>query len=119
MFKLPVCPHCGTVYRYKDVRKVWGEDIRNTYRTMDHNKAHKHTCYHCHKEFRASGFPGIIVLILLWIIVNMGTLLLMLSRMTQLNIVLMFTVTLVYMALVVVLLPFFVTFRKIEKKKEK
>lgn len=21
MFKLPVCPHCGTIYRYKDVKK--------------------------------------------------------------------------------------------------
>lgn len=118
MFKLPVCPHCGTIYRYKDVRKVWGEDIRNTYRTLNHDKAHNHTCYHCHKEFSASGFPGILVLILIWLVVNIGTLLFALSVMTDLHMEWLFIITLAYMALFVLFVPFFMTFRKTEKKKK-
>lgn len=40
MFKLPVCPHCKTIYRYKDVKK---EEVKK-----------ECTCYHCGKKFRVS-----------------------------------------------------------------
>jgi hypothetical protein len=40
MPKLPVCPHCGTIYRYGDVNKIMGEK--------------SHTCYHCKKNFAVS-----------------------------------------------------------------
>lgn len=119
MFKLPVCPHCGTIYRYKDVRGVMKEDIRNTYKTLDHDKAHKHTCYHCQKQFEAKTFPSGIILVLIIFLMNVGTLLFMLSIMTTLNFVWLFVVTLLYFALFFLLLPFFVTFRKTEKKKKK
>ncbi|MBR1534161.1 MAG: hypothetical protein IJ639_07340 [Ruminococcus sp.] len=117
MFKLPVCPHCGTIYRYKDVRKVWGEDIKNTYKTMDHNKAHNHTCYHCQKEFRAQSLPDALVLVLMIVVLNIGTLLFMLSIMTDLQFGWLFVITFLYIALFNVLLPFFIKFKKIDKKK--
>lgn len=40
MFKLPVCPHCKTIYRYKDVKK---EAVKKEFK-----------CYHCGKKFRVS-----------------------------------------------------------------
>ena len=40
MFKLPVCPHCKTIYRYRDVKKELSKK--------------ECTCYHCGKKFRAS-----------------------------------------------------------------
>ncbi len=39
MFKLPVCPHCKTVYRYGDVKR----EMRKK----------KCVCYHCKGQFRA------------------------------------------------------------------
>lgn len=112
MFKLPVCPHCGTVYRYKDIVNIYKERFGMT-------KAEDPHCYHCQKQFKPSLIPGIFVLIPIWLLLNIGTLLLMLSRMTSLNIVLLFIITLLYIALTVVLIPFFVTFKKIEKKSKK
>ena len=40
MFKLPVCPYCKTIYRYKDVKK---EAVKK-----------ECTCYNCGKKFRVS-----------------------------------------------------------------
>ena len=40
MFKLPVCPHCKTVYSYKEVK--------------NNNKKKTIICYHCKKEFKNS-----------------------------------------------------------------
>lgn len=40
MFKLPVCPHCKTIYRYKDVKK---EAVKKECK-----------CYNCGKKFRVS-----------------------------------------------------------------
>lgn len=40
MFKLPVCPHCKTIFKYKDVKK---EAVKK-----------ECTCYHCGKKFRVS-----------------------------------------------------------------
>ena len=95
------------------------EDIRNTYKTMEHDKGHKHTCYHCQKQFEAKSFPQGIVLVLIIFLANVGTLLFMLSIMTTLNFVLLFVVTLLYMALFFLLLPYFIKFKKVEKKRNK
>lgn len=38
--KLPVCPHCSTIYRYSDVRKTVGKKSC--------------ICYHCKREFKVS-----------------------------------------------------------------
>lgn len=112
MFKLPVCPHCGTVYRYKDVAEILKQRFGMT-------KNGDPICYHCKKKFKSSLIPGIFVLIPIWLLLNIGTLLLMLSRMSSLNIVLLFIITILYIMLMVLLIPFFVTFKKTEKKSKK
>ena len=106
MFHLPVCPHCGTVYRYKDTRRA----IRNK----------ENECYHCQKRFRARIFPYIIVGAILPIAVCIGINIFLMTRMKNLELLPMFGVTLVFLLIVYIIIPFFTKFKKIEEKsKEK
>lgn len=98
MFRLPVCPHCGTVYHYRDTIKIAGKKTAE--------------CYHCKKSFKASVFPSVLVLILIWLLLNVSTNVILLSRMKGLNLILLLGITLGYMALAAVFLPFFVKFKK-------
>lgn len=54
MFKLPVCPHCLTIYRYGDVRKLIFKN--------------KETCYHCHKQFKVSKIKILILFLIIALI---------------------------------------------------
>ena len=56
MPKLPVCPHCHTIYRYDDVRKLIFEK--------------EHTCYHCDKNFRISKKNVLILFLIIEIIAS-------------------------------------------------
>ena len=104
MFRLPVCPHCGTVYHYRDTYKIAGKKTAE--------------CYHCKKSFKASVFPSVLVLILIWLLLNVSTNVILLSRMHTLNLILLLGITLGYMALAAVFLPFFVRFKK-QKEEQK
>lgn len=101
MFRLPVCPHCGTVYRYKDTK--------NAIRKKDN------ICYHCQKEFRARIFPGIIVGAALPLVICIAINIFMLSRMKEAQLLPLFAVTLVFLLIVYLIIPFFTSFRKTEK----
>lgn len=101
MFRLPVCPHCGTVYRYKD--------------TKDAIRKKDNTCYHCQKEFRARIFPGIIVGAALPLVICIAINIFMLSRMKEAQLLPLFAVTLVFLLIVYLIIPFFTSFRKTEK----
>ena len=48
MLKLPVCPHCGAVYSYKEVSGM---------------KSGTNICYHCEKKFRVDKIRGRAVLL--------------------------------------------------------
>ena len=102
MFRLPVCPHCGTVYRYKDTKKEL--------------KQKESTCYHCKKKFKASMFPGILIgggiLLILCIVLNI----LVLFRMKELQLVPLFLITIVFILLIYLIIPFFTSFKKTEKQ---
>lgn len=113
MFRLPVCPHCGTVYRYRETASILRKNLLKSKQRQDN------ACYHCEKNYYVSLMPGAMILALLWAAVSIGTNLLMLSRMTQLDLVAMFLVTLLYLILAAVLTPFFITFKKKEKEKKK
>ena len=54
MIKLPVCPHCNTIYRYGDVRK------------MINKKGD--TCYHCKKKFRVKKIKILILFLIIALI---------------------------------------------------
>ncbi len=54
MFKLPICPHCHTVYDYKEVAKNQKE----------------FQCYHCKKKIKVKKIKGHLCLFLLTCIVG-------------------------------------------------
>ena len=105
MFKLPVCPHCGTVYRYKDTKNA----IVNK----------ENECYHCHKTFRIRIFPYVLLEAIALIAVSIGLNLLILSRMSSLNLIPLFLITFGILMIILILVPFFTHFVKTEDKKKK
>ncbi len=90
MPKLPVCPHCHTIYRYGDVSKLIFEK--------------EHKCYHCEKKFRISRrniFILFLVIILITSIFNVLEL-----YMTADFIVLIIT-NIIMLSLGIILVPYF------------
>ena len=114
MFRLPTCPYCDTVYHYGDIVKMISQD-----RVKKKQEDHAVVCYHCEKRFTTKYIPGVLILTAIWAVLSIVTNIILLSRMTQLNLVVMFIMTIVYMALAILLLPFFVRFIKCEKEKKK
>ena len=100
MFHLPVCPHCGTVYRYKDTKQA----IRKK----------DNTCYHCQKRFRARVFPYILVGAVLPLVLCIALNIFLLTRMTNLSLLPLFAVTLGFLLIIYIIIPFFTKFKKIE-----
>ena len=110
MFRLPVCPHCGTIYRYRD---VW-----NAVRQSKKPRKDDNHCYHCEKKFNLS-FKGLWLWLMLWLLLSIGMNLLLLSQMTRLDLFVMFAATLGLMALAVALIPYFVAFKAAEEQTKK
>ena len=106
MFKLPKCPHCGTIYRYKDVREAL--------------KKKDNTCYHCEKKFTAKVFPGIIagagLPIILAVLVNIF---LMTRMKDNLELIPLFIVTVAFILLIILIIPFFTKFQKTDDEPNK
>lgn len=100
MFRLPVCPHCSTVYRYKDTRAA----IKNK----------DNTCYHCGKKFKASIFPGILLGALIPLALCIFINILLLFRMKEAQLLPLFAVTLFFLLLIYLIIPFFTRFIKSE-----
>lgn len=74
-------------------------------------------CYHCHKPFRAKIFPYVlieaVVLAAICVVINI----LALTRMNRLMLVPLFLITLVFLLLIWLLVPYFTKFKKEEEKK--
>lgn len=104
MFRYPVCPHCGTVYRYRDTKKAI------------HQK--DNTCYHCQKKFRARIFPSILVGAILPLVLCIALNIFMLTRMKTLQLLPLFAVTLAAILIIYLIIPFFTTFKKTEEKEK-
>lgn len=101
MFRLPVCPHCGTVYRYRD--------------TKDAMKQRENTCYHCKKKFRAALMPYVLIEALALAAVCVVVNILLLKGMKELSLIPLFAVTVVFILLIYLLYPFFLRFKIIEE----
>lgn len=104
MFQLPVCPYCHTVYRYKEVRKTKDEKMQK--------------CYHCHKTFSISKFPGFLVL---WLLVVISAVLLniaVLLIMPAFNVIPLLVISFIAILLGLVFIPYFVKYKKIENKRK-
>lgn len=104
MFRLPVCPHCGTVYRYKDTKEAI--------------KKKDNICYHCKKKFRTKIFPYIIIGAVLPLIICIAVNIFLLTRMENLLIIPLFAVALIFILIIYLIIPFFAKFRKTEDKEK-
>ena len=104
MFRLPVCPHCGTVYHYKDTKSA----VKNK----------ENECYHCKKRFKARIFPYILIGALIPLTLCIGFNIFLLSRMERLQLVPLFIAALSAMLIIYLIIPFFTKFKKIEDSKK-
>ena len=98
MFKLPVCPHCKTVYSYKEVK--------------DNNKKKVIQCYHCKKDFY-NGRAGITVLALIVVAVAAAVNVFILN-ITSDNFLSVIPITVVSVIAVIIgmlLVPFFIKYK--------
>ena len=105
MFKLPVCPHCHTVYRYKDVKRVMNKKELE--------------CYNCKKKIKIS-HKGILVLILIAVLLSIGSTFLIFNIFHNATAIAAYTATLLIIILGFFARPFFVSFKSnesIEKKR--
>ena len=102
MFHLPVCPHCGTVYRYKDTKQAI--------------KQKDNECYHCKKRFRARLFPSVLVGAIIPLVACIAINIFLMTRMTELQLLPLFVVTLGFLLIIYIIIPFFTTFKKIKDK---
>lgn len=102
MFRLPVCPHCGTIYRYGDV-----------HRALRHGES---ACYHCQRPFALRRLPGLAVEALIIVPLCIGFNILMMTRMQRLNLPVLFISTVIFILLYGLLMPFFIRFTPNRKK---
>ena len=103
MFRLPVCPHCHTVYHYGDVRKNKNEKVIQ--------------CYHCKKSFvqKRKGLSVLFAIVLLAaVIINI----LILSHAEELlsSIMPISIVSIIAVILAILFAPYFITYRKDKQK---
>ncbi|MGN1432714.1 MAG: TIGR04104 family putative zinc finger protein [Ruminococcus sp.] len=97
MFKLPVCPHCKTIYRYKDVKK-------------ELNKKES-TCYHCGKKFKTSK-KKILILFLIIAFITAIFDVLALYMIAGTNLIGMIIMNIIAVTAGFFLIPYFVEFKK-------
>lgn len=102
--KLPTCPYCNTVYRYKEVRQsIFKKEI---------------ICYHCKKKFRVVKTPLLIlafILIALTLVIDVVELYIS----PALNFGLLVTSNIVLILLTIILIPYFVLYSKFKKDLKK
>ena len=97
MFKLPVCPHCKTIYRYKDVKK----ELRKK----------ECECYHCGKKFRVSK-KKILILFLLIALITAIFDVLALYMIAGTSLIGMIIMNIITVTAGFFLIPYFVNFKK-------
>ena len=102
MLKLPLCPHCNTVYRFNEVKKI-----------ASHKK---YTCYHCKKEFLISR-KFVFLLFVIVAVIAMAVNVAQLYMTPSLNILMLLVTNIILVSVGVALVPFFIRFTKSKDKK--
>lgn len=102
MFRLPVCPHCHTVYHYRDVRKIMSKK--------------EEECYHCKKKFRVSRL-GTAALFAIVVVLAVMFNLLILSTMSDIlsSTAPIIVTSLLAVVIALIFIPFFISFTNTKK----
>ena len=101
---IPVCPHCGTVYGYNEVRKSINK------KTV--------CCYHCEKNFRVSRKKFILLIFLVIaaaVLINLAEL----NIIKNINIIGVAVTNIIVVSLGLVFLPYFTGYVKPKTNNEK
>lgn len=102
MPKLPVCPHCNTIYRYRDVRRIMNEKSE--------------VCYHCKKSFeikRKKLWILILIIALICAIFDVFEL----YMVAQTNFITLVVTNVPFICIGLIFRPFYIKFVKTEKSK--
>lgn len=102
MFNLPVCPHCGAKYYYKDTLKA--------------KKEKEICCHHCKKNFEVKKLSGYIVLFTFIFIFAVLTNVFILCFIKTNSIISLIIVSVLYIIIGILLMPYFIKFKKTDKK---
>lgn len=100
MISLPVCPHCSTVFRYKDIRKLFF--------------AKNCICYGCREQFRVSRkkvWILALITVIVTVILNVAELIFL--KNTTFMFLMITNITVLLIAIFIA--PYFIEFIKTEK----
>ena len=104
MLKLPVCPYCHAIYKYREVQKS--------------TKFKTAKCYHCKRVYKISYIPGRISILVVAGVLLMIFNVLILYTSKGINIFLMLIVTMLGIVAAVLLFPLTVFYQKINYSKK-
>ena len=104
MLKLPVCPYCNAIYRYKDVKSI------------THDKVCR--CFHCNKKFTVSYKKGRIVILSAVALLLIALNVLMFNFVSNVSILGCLIISVLFISLAVILFPFTVRFKKLTDRKQ-
>lgn len=104
MFKLPVCPHCKTIYRYGDVRKL-------IFRR-------KEKCYHCNNEFKVSKIKILILFLIVALITAIFNLF-QLYMIEDLSFMALMITNILFVTAGLFMIPFFISFKNLKNNTDK
>ena len=98
--KQSVCPHCGAIYRYTDMKGLmWKKQA---------------ACYHCHREFAVKR-RGIMILTLEMLAVYALLNLILIGAVRGVSLIGMFIINMIPALAAILLMPAYVELRKIKK----
>ena len=101
MFKLPICPHCGTIYRYGEVKN-----------TVKHKTI---KCYHCGKSFSV-GKKKTVLFFAILIAAAAGINIFELYVSPELNFLFLAATNTILLIIGILLIPFFITYKNNDSK---
>lgn len=99
--KLPVCPHCHTVYRYGEVRRLLLQK--------------EASCYHCQKRFHIKKMRCLLLL-LIWAAVCVAVDILSLIWIGNITLIGIFITNVILAVPAILLTPYFIRFTENEQR---
>lgn len=102
MPKLPVCPHCNTIYRYRDVSRILNKKSE--------------VCYNCKKSFEIKRKKYLILFLIIALFCAIFDVF-ELYMVAQTNFILLVVTNILFICIGLIFRPFFIRFENTDNKK--